>query len=216
MLLAGADTTGTAFQATMVYVLSSPTVYGKLMAELDDATDSGRIAPRGSIPQYEDIAAHCPYYLACLREAMRLTPSAPNIFPRVAGPGGVSLSPADGKDAVFAPEGTELTCNPWLVHRDPGLYGGDAGEFRPERWLEDPERTKEFLKYNMAFGYGPRVCLGRDIANMELYKAPLQFFRTYRPEIANKEVPARYVIKGGVSYYEDMWLSISKRAPAKA
>lgn len=210
MLLAGADTTGTAFQAMMVYVLSSPSVYSKLIAELDAATAAGKISAQG-IPQYEEIVAHCPYYLACLREAMRLTPSAPNIFPRIAGPGGLAL----GEDR-FAPEGTELTCNPWLVHRDQDLYGDDAGDFRPERWLEDPERAKDFLKYNMAFGYGARVCLGREIANMELYKAPLQFFRTFRPEIANKEVPGRYIIKGGVSYYEDMWLSISKRTAAKA
>ncbi|KAJ0114140.1 hypothetical protein J7T55_007974 [Diaporthe amygdali] len=209
VLLAGADTTGTAFQAMMVYVLSNPTVYSKLMAELDAATEAGKISAQG-IPQYEEIVAHCPYYLACLRESMRLTPSAPNIFPRIAGPGGLSLG------EKFVPEGTELTCNPWLVHRDQNLYGDDAGEFRPERWLEDTEKAKDFLKYNMAFGYGARVCLGREIANMELYKAPLQFFRTFRPDIVNKEVPARYIINGGVSYYEDMWLSISKRAAAKA
>lgn len=201
VLLAGADTTGTAFQAMMVHIMSTPPVYEKLLAELDGATAAGKLSP---VPQYDEVMAHCPYYIACVRESMRLTPSAPNIFPRLVPKGGMELS---GK---FVPEGTEVTCNPWLVHRDENIYGADAEAFRPERWL-DEERAKVFNKYSMGFGYGARQCLGRDFANMELYKAPLQFFRTFRPKLLNKEQPARYLIKGGVSYFEDMWMNIERR-----
>lgn len=201
VLLAGADTTGTAFQAMMVHIMSTPPVYEKLLAELDGATAAGKLSP---VPQYDEVMAHCPYYIACVRESMRLTPSAPNIFPRLVPRGGMELH---GK---FVPEGTEVTCNPWLVHRDENIYGADAEVFRPERWL-DEERAKVFNKYSMGFGYGARQCLGRDFANMELYKAPLQFFRTFRPKLLNKEQPARYLIKGGVSYFEDMWMNIERR-----
>lgn len=58
------------------------------------------------------------------------------------------------------------------------------------------------------------MCLGRDVAMMELYKAPLQFLRNFKPEIVNKEEPGKYVINGGVSYFEDMFVNISRRAPA--
>ncbi|RYP80341.1 hypothetical protein DL769_002521 [Monosporascus sp. CRB-8-3] len=177
VLLAGADTTGTAFQAMMLHLYSNPDVYEKLMAEIDQATRSNKLS---AIPQYDEVSANCPYYIACVKESMRLNPSAPNIFPRLAPKGGLELS---GK---FVPEGTEVTCNPWLVHRDVKIYGPNADKFRPERWL-DADKAKEYQKYNMAFGYGTRA------------------------EIENSREPARYIVKGGVSYFEDMWMTITRR-----
>jgi cytochrome P450 len=143
VLLAGSDTTATEFQAIMIDVLSNPTVYAKLLAEIE-------VAPLSEIPTYDEVLAHCPYYLACVKEAMRLCPAAPNMFPRVVEPGGLQLY---GK---FAPEGTEITCNPYITHRNKELYGEDAEIFRPERWLEDPARVAEWEKYDFGFGYGSR------------------------------------------------------------
>ncbi|KAK3112206.1 hypothetical protein LTR53_011770 [Teratosphaeriaceae sp. CCFEE 6253] len=202
VLLAGADTTGTAFQGMIVHILSQPEVYRKLMEEVGRATAAGQLS---AMPQYDEVLEHCPYYVACVKETMRLNPSAPNIFPRTVGKGGLMLG------GLYAPEGTEITCNPWLVHRDRAVFGEDAEVFRPERWLESEEQTKLLNKYNMVFGYGARTCLGKDIAMMELFKGPLQFFRTFDPKLANSKQPGIWTVKGGVAFWQDMQMTIRRR-----
>jgi cytochrome P450 len=199
VLLAGADTTGTTFQAIVRHVSQHPSALERILAEIESANLS-------EIPQYDEVVNRCPYYIACVREAMRLNPAAPSIFPRLALSGGLDLY------GMHAPEGTELTCNPWIVHRDPQVVGDDPDEFRPERWLEDETRAKNMLTYNMVFGYGPRECLGKHLAMMELFKAPILFFRTFTPEMVNKKNPGRYMFKGGISYFQDMWMTIKRRS----
>ncbi|MCJ1381646.1 hypothetical protein MMC17_004757 [Xylographa soralifera] len=205
ILIAGADTTGTAFQGFMYHLIAEPIVYKKLMAEIDAATRAGHLS---QMPQYHEVQQYCPYYVACVKESMRLHPSAPSIFPRLVSKGGMIIG---GK---FVPEGTEVTAHVWLVLRDVNLYGEDAEVFRPERWLESKEKAALFDKYSMGFGYGTRACLGKELAMMELHKGPLQFLRRFRFEEVRGERVATYCVKGGVASWKDVWLRIEARAPA--
>ncbi|CAG7963525.1 unnamed protein product [Penicillium olsonii] len=206
VLLAGADTTGTAFQALIQFLMTHPSAYDRMMEEIDNASRKGLIS---DMPQYQEVIEHLPFYVGCIKETMRLCPSAPNIFPRYVSEPGLDLY---GK---FAPPGTEISCNPYLVHRDQKLYGEDAEEFKPERWL-DEEKAKLYNKYNFSFGYGSRGCLGKDIAMMELFKGPLQFFRQYKPEAVPGKPEAKFMIMGGIGYWRDLWLTISRRPAVKA
>lgn len=85
-----------------MYLLSHPATYTKMMAEIDTATRQGKLSAE-TPPLYEEVMEHCPFYVACVKETMRLTPSAPNIFPRLAPKGGLKLN------GRFVPEGTEVT-----------------------------------------------------------------------------------------------------------
>lgn len=164
VLTAGADTTATVMQGLIHQCITRPDIYERLQNEIRDAESNGFLS---DIPQYEEVVEHMPFYIACLREVMRLWPSSPAIFPRLVDKAGIDFG------GVVAPAGVEVCATPYLIHRDEALYGADASVFNPDRWL-DAEKAKEYEKYNFAWGYGARVCLGKHVALMEMYKAPLQ------------------------------------------
>ena len=114
--------------------------------------------------QYEETRQHLPFFVACIKEGLRLQPPATNLFSRV-------LS-KDAKviDGHFIPAGTDVTSHAYTVQRDKAFYGKDANKFNPERWLVSEKRTFELEAAQFVFGVGPRVCLGKDVATMELYK----------------------------------------------
>ncbi|XP_061685178.1 cytochrome P450 2U1 isoform X2 [Syngnathoides biaculeatus] len=65
------------------------------------------------------------------------------------------------------PQGTVLLPNLWSVHRDPAVWE-QPDTFRPERFLDDEGKLvrKECF---MPFGIGRRVCMGEQLAKMELF-----------------------------------------------
>lgn len=66
VLLAGADTTGTVFQALMRYLLVNPGIYDRMMAEIDDVARKGLLSD--PVPQHDEVIERLPYYVACVRE----------------------------------------------------------------------------------------------------------------------------------------------------
>lgn len=62
--------------------------------------------------------------------------------------------------------------NAWVINRNKTVFGADADHFRPERWLEkeDPDSLKQMDQCFATFGFGSRVCLGRNLALMEINK----------------------------------------------
>ncbi|KAK1634586.1 cytochrome P450 monooxygenase [Colletotrichum phormii] len=205
LMVAASDTTAAFFCGFVRYVLQTPGVYDKLMAEIGDFERRGKLA--SPVPTFEEIKA-MPYLEACHRETQRYQPSTPMIIPRYVGEEGLQLY------GRRVPPGTEIGANPYVVHRDKTVFGEDADVFRPERWLESPERAQEMDKYLLTWGYGPRICLGKNIALMETHKLLIQFFRLFRPSIVNKDEKSIWRQENlALLVHWDFWLNIKHRTP---
>ncbi|KAF2876442.1 cytochrome P450 [Massariosphaeria phaeospora] len=190
LIQAGADTTGTALGSILRFLVTNPPALARARAEIAAADKANHL----STPiQYEETRQHLPFFVACLKEGLRLNPPATNLFARVTPEGGKVI------DGHFIPGGTEITSHAYAVQRDTGLYGDDAEVFNPERWMESEKRNFEFEAAQFTFGVGPRVCLGKDVAIMELYKLLPEIVRRFDVELFK---PGKYVVAGGVAYNE--------------
>ena len=56
---------------------------------------------------------------------------------------------------------TTIACHTYTLQHDPCVWGDDVEDFRPERWLESPERTAELQKAFLPFSAGSRNCIGK-------------------------------------------------------
>jgi cytochrome P450 len=103
----------------------------------------------------------CKYLRACLDESMRLSPPVPGILPRTVLPGGFKI------DGHFLAEGTEVGVCTYAIHHNK-KYFSEPFEYRPERWLDDDEQLEDAQKAFSPFSLGPRGCIGKNMAYMEM------------------------------------------------
>lgn len=110
--------------------------------------------------------------------------------------------------------GTIVGIAPSSIHQLKSIYGEDAHQFRPERWIQsDAEQIKvmdrnlltvsigqlnqvdssfccrrpDFWLISTQFGYGARTCLGKNISIMEMGKLVPQILRHFHLEWASPE-----------------------------
>lgn len=200
LIMAGADTTGTAMGSTLRFLATHPAAQARALAELQKADSAGLLS---SIIKYEESRLHLPYFTACIKEALRLEPPATNLFARV-------VAAKEGKviDGWTIPAGTEITTVAYVEQRDPVLYAPDPEAYRPERWLQSVEKANEMEACSFVFGAGPRVCLGKDIAIMEMYKLVPETLRRFEMELVKA---GEYVVAGGVAYNKDFIVKLKAR-----
>ena len=165
VLIATFDTTAALICAFVNHIIDNPRVMNKLVSEMYRFQLQGRIT--SPIVSFDETEA-MPYFTACVNETLRVSPSTPVTLPRIVSDGGLILNNS------FIPPGTEVGANPYVINRDQNVFGMDANEFKPERWLEDPERAKHMHKWMFTWGWGPRDCVGRPFARMLAQKLLLQ------------------------------------------
>ncbi|KAK8023702.1 benzoate 4-monooxygenase cytochrome P450 [Apiospora rasikravindrae] len=161
LIIAGSDTTSVSISGIIFYLTGDPRRLQKLTDEIRTTFDSAEEIVHG--PKLRG----CQYLSACIDEGMRLTPSGPCELPREVLPGGIMIN------GNFIPAGTVVGTVPWVNSRNEEIWG-DAGVFRPERWILDETNgvTVESISRQRAnfhpFITGPGSCVGKPLAMAEI------------------------------------------------
>lgn len=185
-LIAGADTTGITINAALYFSLKHPHVWERLRTEIpaDDHTTGNTVISYKSARQF-------PYLDAVVREAMRCHPAVAMLLERYVPEGGLALP-----DGSLVPAGSIVGLNPYIVGRNTSVWGEDAEEFRPERWLRDEkletedafqERLLSMNKADLSFGGGSRICIGKHLGMVEVYKVIATLVSRYDIQLAHPE-----------------------------
>ncbi|KAJ4347616.1 hypothetical protein N0V95_005263 [Ascochyta clinopodiicola] len=182
-IAAGSDTTAISLTATIAFLTMYPDTLAALRRELDEATKSGALSDPATFQEAQKL----PYLQAVILEAMRVHPAVGAPLARVVGPQGLQVA---GK---FFPPGTEVGVNAWVLHNNKTIFGEDAHVFRPERWLTGNKEERSVLDRNfLAFGAGPRTCIGKNVSMLEMSKVIPQVVRKYDFEVVHEENEDRF------------------------
>lgn len=181
MAFAGSETTAISLAAIFYYLLRYPRCYQRLCREIDEFSRSGGFSnyDTGLVTFAE--AQKLPYLHACIQEAFRMHPAAGLPLERVVPPQGAEIA------GNFFKGGTIVGASAWVIHRRAEIFGLDAHDYRPERWLPeasaDPEvesrRIKEMNGMMFQFGLGSRTCIGKNISLLEIYKVVPSLLRRF-------------------------------------
>ncbi|EFE30672.1 cytochrome P450 benzoate 4-monooxygenase, putative [Trichophyton benhamiae CBS 112371] len=186
LMIAGTDTTSTGLTATIFYLVRNTNALEKLKKEI-----------RSNFTDVEDIVTGSKlndmvYLKACIDEAMRLAPAVPGAIPREVLPGGIEV------DGVYLPAGTDCGTPTYAIHRHPDYYR-EPTKYIPERWIEGAMcqadsgmwvSTKDSVdiarRAFCPFSIGPRGCIGKSMALMEMRLTIARMMFLFDIEIADR------------------------------
>ncbi|GJN78228.1 isotrichodermin C-15 hydroxylase [Purpureocillium lilacinum] len=154
LLVAGSETTATLLSGCTYMLLSNPEKLAKLTKEV-----------RGTFNHPSEVTikavSNMPYLHAALSEALRIYPPSPAGFMRIV-PGN-----GDMIGGHWIPGGTSVSVSQWPAnHSDSNFTMPNS--FVPERFLGDPRFEKDNTSVLNPFSAGPRNCLGKSLANVEM------------------------------------------------
>ncbi|OUZ99486.1 Cytochrome P450 [Macleaya cordata] len=188
-MIAGKDTSANTLSWFFYMICKHPLIQEKIVQEVREVV--GCNEKQTNIDDFamsltDNVLDKMNYLHAALTETLRLYPAVP----------------VDGKCAEIddvLPDGYRLKKGDGVYYmayamgRMTYIWGEDAEDFRPERWLNDgvfrPESSFKFI----AFHAGPRICLGKDFAyrQMKIVAMVLLYFFKFKLADEKKQVTYR-------------------------
>ncbi|KAK7050055.1 hypothetical protein VNI00_005487 [Paramarasmius palmivorus] len=143
--IAGSDTIANACMIGTRYLIQEDGVREKLAKELETAWPDRR--SRIPLERLEKL----PYLTAVIKESLRFSSGIVTPMTRVAPESGAVIA------GHPVPPGTVVSIGNTFVHMNLSIFP-EPKRFYPERWLD--EKNHNLDQYLVAFGKGPRSCLG--------------------------------------------------------
>ncbi|XP_066283558.1 cytochrome P450 2D6-like [Branchiostoma lanceolatum] len=174
LFVAGIDTTSTTLRWSLLYMALHPDIQEKVQQELDDVVGD-------AVPTLSH-RARLPYTEATVMEVQRVRTTVPLGIPHA-----TTQQVKVGRYDV--PAGTQVLANLHSLHTDPD-YWPDPDRFDPGRFLDAEGNVISKPHSFMPFSGGRRVCLGEQLAKMNLilvFSSLLQNFTFKLPEGAPAE-----------------------------
>lgn len=199
-LAAGHETTSSALTWALYLLCKSPGTQEKLREEV-----RRHIPDPSSRTITNDIIDNMPYLHAVCNETLRLYAPVPLTLRDTAVPTTIV--------GQYIPPGTKIILSPWAVNYSKELWGEDAEEFKPDRWLAPGQANAGGATSNYAFLtflHGPRGCIGERFAKAELAALLGAFVGKFEFEMKNPKELERINIKGGVTARpkDGLWLKV--------
>ncbi|ORX73125.1 cytochrome P450 [Linderina pennispora] len=212
---AGTDTTSHTLSWTLMYLLHYPDIHRRVCKDIRSAF------PDHSAPIRYDEAKSLPYLTAVIYESLRMMPSVSGLLPRVVPSGGFELG------GYHIPGKSEICLAFAACQRNSEMWD-EPNRFKPERFLGP--HADQRMREVMAFSSGVRVCIGRNLAWVELYTVLANILREfdmrvpedseYGPQRKNEigepaEIPgAAFITCGPRNPKVDCWIDIRRHSSA--
>ncbi|RWR91695.1 cytochrome P450 86A22 [Cinnamomum micranthum f. kanehirae] len=200
-ILAGRDTSSVALSWFFWLTLQNPIVEDKILREICTVlleTRGGDTKKWVEDPLGFEEVDRLVYLRAALTETLRLYPSVPEDSKHVVKD---DILP----DGTFVPAGSAITYSIYSTGRMKSIWGEDCMEFRPERWLSpDGTRFEPIDTYKfVAFNAGPRICLGKDLAYLQMKSIAAALLLRHRLTLApghrvEQKMSLTLFMKGGL------------------
>ncbi|RDD37947.1 Cytochrome P450 10 [Trichoplax sp. H2] len=155
LMIGATDTTANTINWTLLLLSQYPKVQEKLYQEITNVLNDGEDPDAATVHK-------APYLRACIKESMRIYPAI------------VRISRTLQKDVALSgyhvPANTAVVACLYEVFHNEANYP-EPEIFKPERWIKGthPESIGRVGFKFIPFGFGPRMCLGRRIAELEMH-----------------------------------------------